>query len=136
MKGLDRLPLVLARLSGRLFGYMVALSLTIAPGLTARSQSDSLYEISCDTIIDGFDYKLCLHDSLGTLRGWGNRNAKGLKHGYWHLLKPSGQFSSEGEYRQDIRVGTWWVSQGEYIKYNRRGRVRYSGCGCRHCTPF
>lgn len=115
-------------------------SLLCAVILRAQSPSDSTTanyeEVACDTVVEGHRVKLCLYDSTGKQSGWGNRNKKGQKHGYWQYLKPDGSFESGGSYQRGYRKGFWWANPHLYIVYGRRERIKRMEKSCRKCPAF
>ncbi|MEO8066174.1 MAG: hypothetical protein ABI599_00635 [Flavobacteriales bacterium] len=101
----------------------------------AFGQPDML-ESSCDTTVFGQHYTRCIKDAEGRYIEFGNRNEKGQRHGWWCELRGDATEHADGEYRNDRRIGNWWMGRHEIWKYNRKGEIISKGKACRACPIF
>ena len=92
--------------------------------------SDTL-DIACDTIVFGLHYELKQVSPDGRIVAFGHRDAKGRKTGSWCLLRDDDTLRMEGEYRKNLRVGTWWMNNREFFRYDHYGKLIGKGSGIR-----
>jgi hypothetical protein len=107
--------------------------LMLSSGIIAQF---SKRELACDTTVFDHHYTLCIKNWKGAYIAFGNRNEKGERHGWWCDLNGDPENRTEGEYLNDNRAGTWWMSKREIWHYDQKGRIIAKGSGCRGCPPF
>lgn len=110
-------------------------STLIGLAVDTAAQADTT-EFACDTTFDRLHYTRCLYDREHQLIALGNRDRKGRKDGRWCYFKDDIKDRDDGPYKKDIKVGTWWITDREFVVYNKRGEVISKGFGCRSCPPF
>lgn len=90
-------------------------------------------ELDCDTVVFDHHYSICIKSLTGRIVAFGNRNEAGERHGWWCELNGDPEDRTEGEYVNDKRTGTWWMSKGEIWHYDQDGDIIGKGSGCRGC---
>lgn len=114
----------------------VLVALVVLSAAQTFAQADVVNETACDTVVEGHRFTICVKDSIGLIAGWGNRNERGERNGWWYYLKSNGAFDSIGRYRRDCKIGIWWVSVHEYVVYGRNEQIKTRQHGCRRCPVF
>lgn len=94
------------------------------------AQSETI-EVACDTVVFGYHYKAKQITKDGHIVAFGSHDARGRKTGFWCHLRDEDMFRMEGQYRKNVRVGTWWMNNREFFTYNRRGKIIRKGSGMR-----
>jgi hypothetical protein len=96
----------------------------------------SFSQNSNDTIINGVAYNYYEKYNDGQLNVAGNYDKKNRLNGEWISFDKNGNETESGKYKNDKKVGQWMYNKNKIIWYNRKGKVKKVGKGCKDCPDF